>query len=244
MRALLVHLGLSALVAAGAAALVFVGWYPWPFREISGGRELFLIVVAVDVVLGPLVTFSVFDRRKPRTELVRDLVVVGMVQLAGLLYGLHTVFEARPVVMAVEVDRLRVVRAIDLSEDDLAKAPPEWRNPPLWGIQLIATRQARREEEMEAIQLGLQGVDLGMRPEFWLPATETTAKLLAGAKPLAELRQRYPDGGHEIDRAVAESRLGIDQIVYLPVMARRTDWVALFDRRSGASVGYAHVDGY
>ena len=50
------------------ALLVFAVWYPYPYREISGGRDLFLLVVAVDVVLGPLITFAVFNRAKPRAR--------------------------------------------------------------------------------------------------------------------------------------------------------------------------------
>ena len=49
------HLGLSLAVAALAAALVFFVWYPYPYNEVSGGRELFFLVVAVDVVAVPRV---------------------------------------------------------------------------------------------------------------------------------------------------------------------------------------------
>ena len=46
-RAASIHLALSALVAALAALLVFAIWYPYPYREISSGRELFMLVVTV-----------------------------------------------------------------------------------------------------------------------------------------------------------------------------------------------------
>lgn len=36
-----IHLGLSLVMASLAALLVFGIWYPYPYREISGGRELF-----------------------------------------------------------------------------------------------------------------------------------------------------------------------------------------------------------
>jgi hypothetical protein len=63
LQASAAHFALSLLVAALAAALVFGVWYPYPYREISGGRELFFIIVAVDVVMGPLLTFAVFNRK-------------------------------------------------------------------------------------------------------------------------------------------------------------------------------------
>ena len=80
------HLGLARLasrpraftwrvadVAALAAILVFLVWYPGPFRELAGGRGLFVLLTSVDVVLGPLLTFAVFDRTKSRRHLRLDL---------------------------------------------------------------------------------------------------------------------------------------------------------------------------
>jgi hypothetical protein len=244
LRAAAVHLALSALVAGLAALLVFGLWFPTPFREISGGRELFFLVVAVDVVLGPLITLAVFDRRKPWRELRRDLAIVVLMQLGALGYGLHTVFLARPVVLALETDRLRVVTAADLQEADLSAAPPEWRRLPWAGLHLLATRQASADEQFIAISLALQGVDLGMRPEFWLPAGRTAAALRDGARPLAALAARYPERKAELQHFVDATGRRADQLKYLPLLARRSDWVALVDARSGEVAGYAPFDGF
>lgn len=244
LRAAGIHAVLSALVAALAAGLVFGLWYPTPFREISGGRELFFIVVAVDVVLGPLITLAVFDRRKPWRELRRDLAVVALLQLGGLVYGLHTVYEARPVVLALEVDRLRVVRAIDLDNAELAKAPPEWRKLPLWGLQVLTARLPNSDEKFEAITLGLQGADIGMRPQFWQPASETRAALLRGAKPLSVLQQRHEARAAELQTYITATGRRVEQLKFLPLLARRTDWVAFLDADTGELVGYAPFDGF
>jgi hypothetical protein len=79
-----IHLSASLFIAALAAALVFGVWYPYPYREISGGRELFVLLVSVDVVMGPLITFAVFNRGKPVSELKRDLAIVVLMQLGSL----------------------------------------------------------------------------------------------------------------------------------------------------------------
>ena len=79
-----IHLGISLCVAVFAAALVFGLWYPYPYGEISGGRELFFLVVAVDVIMGPLITLAIFNRAKPRRELLIDFTVVGLLQLASV----------------------------------------------------------------------------------------------------------------------------------------------------------------
>jgi len=244
LRAAGIHLGLSLAVALLAAGLVFGLWYPMPFREISGGRELFLLIVAVDVVIGPVITLAVFDRRKPWRELRRDLAVVGLLQLAALGYGLHTVFEARPVVLALEGSRLRVVRAIDLPPEQLAKAPPELRELPLWGHRTVAARSLKVEEVFESVQLGLAGVDLGMRPDFWLPESATADEIRRAAKPLDELRKRYPARAAELDQAVQATGRPAGQLRYLPLLSRRTDFVALIDAGSAEVVGHAPFDGF
>src|SRR5687767_6716802 len=92
-----IRLGISLGIAGLAALLIFGMWYPYPYRELSGGQALFLIVVTVDLILGPLVTLAVFNRKKPWTELRRDLAIVALLQLGALGYGFWAVAVARPV---------------------------------------------------------------------------------------------------------------------------------------------------
>ena len=244
LRAATVHLCISAAVAGLAALLVFVLWYPTPFREISGGRELFFIVIAVDVVLGPCITFAVFNRRKPWSELRRDLTIVALLQLGGLAYGLHTVYLVRPVYLALEVNRLRTVRVLDLQSANLNAAPPELQHMPLWGVTPVAARAVRPEEKNETLQLGLKGRDTGMRPEFWLPRDAAGPAYAQAAKPLSELARRFPRRGEEIRRAAQDAGRPVEQLGFLPILARLTSWSALIDLRSGDVVGYVNIDGF
>lgn len=244
LRAMLVHLVLSALVAALAAAVVFALWYPMPYREISGGRDLFLILVAVDVVMGPILTFVVFDRRKLRVALTRDLGVIVLLQLGALAYGLYAVERARPAVVALEVDRLRVVRSSDLSQANFSNAPAGIQTISFWGPTLIATRLPAENERQEVLSRGLAGEDIGMRPKFWLPASATGPAMAQAAQPLAKLRRLYPNRAGELDAAIAETQRPAESLKFLPILARRTDWVALVDAGSGSIVGYAPFDGF
>ena len=60
-KAAAIHLLISLAVASIAALLVFVLWYPGAFRYLAGGRNLFLLVMSVDVVMGPVLSFTVFN---------------------------------------------------------------------------------------------------------------------------------------------------------------------------------------
>jgi hypothetical protein len=245
LRASGIHLGASAAVAAAAAALVFGLWYPYPYREISGGRDLFALVVAVDVIIGPLITMAVFDRRKPRTELRRDLTVVAMLQLAALGYGTWTVAVARPVHLVFEIDRFRVVHGVDVPEELLGREPPAVQALPWTGPTLIAARPFRDEtEKLEATQAALGGIHIGSRPDFWEPYDAARPRVLQAARPVRDLKARLGDRGAGIDTVLQSQGRNADSLVYLPLVGRKAFWTAVIDPVSADIVGYLPLDPY
>ncbi|MGV3493925.1 MAG: TfpX/TfpZ family type IV pilin accessory protein [Ramlibacter sp.] len=245
-RAAAIHLGLSALVALVAGLLVFALWYPYPYREISGGRDLFQLVVMVDVVLGPLITFAIFDRRKPRPELRRDLAVVALLQLAGLAYGLWTVHLARPVHMAFEYDRFRVVHLVEIPKELEARAPQGIPVAPWGGPTVIALRPFRDAgEKADFTVAALQGVPLAARPELWQPYAQSRADVLQAARPVVDLRRRFAQRAGEIDAALAAAGRAPSEASYLPLVARKAEaWTVLLDSRSAAILGYLPLDSF
>lgn len=240
-----IHLTISLVIAAMAAALVFGLWYPYPYREISGGRELFSILVVVDVILGPLITFSVFNRSKPWTELRRDLAIVGMLQLGALGYGVWTVFAARPVHMVFEIDRFRVIHAIDIPTELLDKTPSGIEALPLTGATFLGLRPFKdSSEQMETTMAAVKGLHLGSRPDLWQTYAQSKADVLRAAKPLADLRLRMQSYTVEIDAAVGSTGRTLETLVYLPLVARKTFWTVLIDPQTANVVGYLPIDSF
>lgn len=147
------------------AWLIFGLWYPYPYREISGGRELFMSLAAVDGVIGPLITLVIFNRMKPRRELLLDLTMVGLLQLVALGYGLWTVFEARPVHLVFEYHRMAVVHAADIELATLAQAPTKLQALPLTGPTLLSLRPFKDAgEQLESTMVALNGVPQAAQP--------------------------------------------------------------------------------
>lgn len=246
LRAAFIHLALSGLIAATAALLVFELWYPWPYREISGGRDLFLLVVSVDVVLGPLLTFAVFDRAKARAGLRRDLAVVALLQLAGLTYGLWTVEIARPVHMAFEFDRFRVVHRVDIPSELESRAPAGLKVAPLGGPTLLAVRPFKNQQEnTDATLAALQGIQLAARPDLWETYDAARPRVLQAAKPVTELKRRFPQRANDIDAALHKAGKDAAQAAYLPLVARKAEaWTVLLDARTADVIGYLPLDSF
>jgi hypothetical protein len=244
-RAAGIHLGLSAAVAALCAAVVFFVWYPFPYREISGGRELFMLVVAVDVVMGPLLTFAVFNKAKPMGELKRDLGVIVALQFAALVYGLYTVAVARPVHLVYEIDRFRVVHAIEVDPALRDKAPAGLQREPWFGPSLVAVRPFKdSNESMEATLVALRGAALGARPDLWEPYAQAKPRMQVAAKPVAALKAKFAQNQAQIDAAVAASGRAEAQLLWLPLLSRRTAWTVLLDATTLEPVHYFALDSF
>ncbi|TWO66643.1 pilus assembly protein [Caenimonas sedimenti] len=245
-RAAGIHFGISLGVAAVAALLVFALWYPYPYREVSGGRELFLLVVAVDVILGPLITFAIFNRAKGWPHLRRDLAVVGLLQLAGLGYGLWTVHLARPVHLVFEIERFRVVHAVDIPVDLLDQVPAGIEAMPLGGPTPLAVRPFRNEKEkMDATMVALQGIALAARPDLWQTYEAAKPAILQAAKPVSTLKTRFPAQAAEVDAVLQRGNRNAASAVYLPMIARKaTAWTVLLDAGTAEIIGFVPLDSF
>lgn len=240
-----VHLGISLAIAAVTALLVFGLWYPYPYREISGGRELFLIVVAVDVIAGPLITLIVFNRRKPLTELRRDLAIVGVIQMAALGYGVSTVAAARPVHLVFEVDRFRVVHGVEVPEQLLGQEPGDVKALPWLGPTLLAVRPFRSTDEgVQATMAALQGLQLGARPDLWQTYDAAKPRVLQMARPVSELKTRFLSRAGEIDEVLEAAHRGAGATAYLPIVGHDAFWTAFIDPVTADVVAFMPLDSF
>ncbi|HSV45661.1 MAG TPA: TfpX/TfpZ family type IV pilin accessory protein [Ramlibacter sp.] len=245
-KAALTHVACSAIVAVAAAALVFLLWYPWPYTALAGGAKLFLLITGVDVVMGPVITFAIFDRRKPWAELRRDLAIVVLLQLAALCFGVYTMYVARPVALALENNRFRVVTANAVALEELPQAVAGLQQLSNRGPLIIRTESPTEAGEMlDSIEKALAGADLGTRPKYWRPWDAQARKdTLAAGKPISDLRVRYTARAAEMDAAIERTGKPAQQLRYLPILSRFEPWIALIDASTGDIVGYAPFDAY
>lgn len=244
LKAAGIHLAISLAIAALAALLVFFVWYPYPYREISGGRELFLLVVVVDVIMGPLMTLAVFNPAKPRKMLRLDLAVIGLLQVAALVYGLWTVAVARPVHLVFEIDRFRVVHVADVEPSLLKQASPALQQLPLMGPTLLSVREFKdAKESFDATMAALQGLALGARPDLWQSYDKAKLQIIAAAKPVAELKKRFPARASDIDNAL-KSIPSNTPVGYIPLVSRSTFWTVLINTNTAEVLGFVPLDPY
>ena len=220
------HLLICIAIAAGVVTLMLALWYPRPLFEAAGGNNLLLIVVGVDVVLGPLLTLIVFKSGKPGMNF--DLAVIGVVQLAALAYGGYVVALARPAFIVFVKDRFEIATAAELDPAELAAAKyPEFRAPP-WGGPLLAAADLPVDpaERKKLVEAALAGMDLQQFPRYWVPYAQRAREVLASADTVARLRANEPVTAKAVDEWLASSGTKEDAVRVL-LLRTRFAWVAV-----------------
>jgi hypothetical protein len=220
------HLLISICIASGVLLLMLALWYPPPLFEAMGGVGLALILVGVDVVLGPALTLVVFRSGKPGLKL--DLALIGAFQIAALVYGCYVISLARPAYIVFVKDQFQVATLATLSPEQLARARyPEFRSPS-WGGPVLAFGEfpQDRARQQELMFLGLQGIDLQQFPEYYAPYEQGRPEILRRAWPLARMRKEEPAVARVVDEWLASSGASEQNLRYVPLRGR-ISWVAV-----------------
>lgn len=220
------HLLISALVAAGVLAVMLTLWYPPPLFQGMGGGGLAFIVIGVDVVMGPALTFVVF--RSGKKGLKFDLAVIAVLQLAALAYGCHIVELARPAFLVFVKDQFEVCTVADLEPERLAEAQYAQFRDPSWAGPVLAYGEwpTVYEDQRRMFLATLAGWDLQHFPKYYAPYERGRDEVLRRAQPLAEVRKEEPAVGALIDAWLKDSGADEQKLRYLRLRARRA-WVAV-----------------
>lgn len=222
IKAFTLHVLISALIALTVIAVVFYLWYPAPLHTAVGVTQIFLILLAVDVVLGPLLTLLVYKVGKK--TLIMDLTVIAVLQISALGYGLWTVAEGRPAWLVFAVDRFELVRVLDIDQRKLDQADKAYRQPSLLGPQWVAAVNPSDTEEKNDIVMEsvFAGVDIAQRPNLYQSLDSQKAAI---QNRLLELPALSANNAAQTIQATLAKYPSAD--AWLPLSANKQDRVVL-----------------
>lgn len=226
VNAFLWHLGGSLLLGLIALALVFHVWYPSPLDAAVGVTTIFLILVSVDVVLGPVLTLVVFNPQKKTLKM--DLAVIVLVQLCAFAYGVWSVAEARPAWIVFNAERFDVVQAVDIDRRKIADAKPEYQDVSWLGPKWVAATSPSDEGERKQILIEavMAGVDIAQRPNRYQPLDSATDKIREKSRELSLLKKF--NSASLVDETLKKYP---EADAWLPLKGRVSSVVVLVNRR-------------
>ncbi len=117
------HLFLSLSILIALAAFIAFVMFPGALFSAAGGIEGLKIIAGVDIILGPLLTLIIYNRAKPIKELMRDLFIIGFIQIAALTAGMYLVHKSRPAAITYAFDKFHTTKAHEFDENDASERP-------------------------------------------------------------------------------------------------------------------------
>lgn len=227
LHATAIHLAVSVAVAALAASVVFLFWYPYPYSKISGGMKMFMLLIAIDIVVGPVLTLVIFTPQKTRRALVFDFSIIGILQIVALVYGLWSLSIARPTYLVFENSQFTIVRAIDVPAEQGHAILAALQGGSKIGPKMVALRPFRdAREQFDVTMDALGGVPLATRTELWQPFEASVPMVLQVARPISN--------SPRFSALLAVNRPDLVQkgLRYLPLQGAQGFWTAILDENA------------
>lgn len=227
----LIHLLLSVLVAVICLSIVFFIWYPSPLATAVGVTQIFLMMLAIDVTVGPILGFIVYKEGKKTLKM--DLTVIILLQLSALGYGIYSIEQGRPVWIAYNVDRFEMIRKNEIITDHIDQALAQFQHTPWFKPQYAAVQFAQdkkqREEDMFAEVLA--GISLAQKPERYVDFAQAKAPIKQQAQPLALLKD-FNDP-NVVKMVLAQYP---QATAFLPLKANAVDMTVLVNKENGTVI--------
>jgi hypothetical protein len=234
------HFLISVAVGMVLLALCWFVWYPEPMLMAIGGHEIFLLVVGIDVVLGPLLTLFVFKSGKKGMKF--DLVVIAILQMGAMAYGVSTLLEGRPVYVAALAlgNKFEVVQASELTDEQLAQ---DKSGLPWLGPRWVATKAPTEKRDISVLNaMGSTGAGRGHLPKLQVPYESMRSEILQGAQTIADLKKHNPAKVQEIDSWLNKHGYNETTARYQPIKISASTFVVILDSKTAAVVGIASFE--
>lgn len=126
---LFVHVAISTTILLILLSIMMLWWYPKGLFTIAGGWGGLKILLPIDMVLGPALTFLFYKPGKKSARL--DLSMIACVQAIALSYGVYAVYSQHPKALVLAEGQLVTLTPLDEKEaaDALSKDSREIRVP-------------------------------------------------------------------------------------------------------------------
>jgi hypothetical protein len=233
-RAFLLHLLSSAAVLTLILGSLYLGWYRWPGWHLTDVARVVLVMICVDVVLGPSLTFIVANKNKSRRELTRDIGVIVVVQLCALIYGSVSLWNGRPLYYAFSESILQLVQAYDIddAEADAGRRQnpalaPHWYSLPRW---IWAPLPQDSDESRKIVTSAITGGDdVISMPKYFKPWDEGLPSLRQQLKTVDKVAYFANSEKAKLKEKIKAAGLPGDQANAMPLTGRGHPLLAVFD---------------
>jgi len=240
LKASLIHLGLSVLLVGLVIGSVLFFLFPQLFIEVSDFKEIATIIISVDLILGPLLTFVIFKPNKKSLKF--DLSVIAAIQVIALVYGAYALYQVHPVYITFNVDRFTIVNARDAKPHN--SKHDEYKVSKLSSGILAFARlpddPVKRNEITLAAAKG-EG-DIDQHIEYYEPYKNNIDQIIAKGLDHKLIITAADSGDKKISSFIEENKSDIKNLVFLPLNSDKKDAIIVLDKLTAQPIATINSD--
>lgn len=219
------HFFISICISILVLLWIFNVWYPNPLAKATDVVHIFLMLLVIDVILGPILGFVIYKEKKKTLKF--DLAIIFLLQFSALIYGLYSISQARPAWIAYNVDRFELIRINDLLEDNIKDADvefqkPTWLKPKFIGVQISNNIEEKNQNMFEEV---LGGISIAQRPERYVSIDQVETQIKLRSQSLSLLNQY--NTSNDLERILTKYP---NANAWLPLKANAVDMVVLINK--------------
>jgi hypothetical protein len=231
------HLLSSATILTLILGCLYFGWYRWPGWYLTDVTRVVLVMICVDVVLGPTLTLIIANQKKSRRELARDIGIIVAVQLCALVYGSVQLWNGRPLYYAFSENILQLVQAYDIDADEAKLGreqnpalAPHWYSLPRW-IWAPLPQDAETSQRIVAAAVS-GGDDVISMPRYFKRWEDGVPSLRGQLKRVDDVAYFGKAEKKTLKERMKAAGLPDDQLDTMPLTGRGHPVLAVFDPAS------------
>ncbi len=238
LKAFFIHLLSSVTFIATFILLVCYLWFPDETIKLTGISKIFITLAAIDIIIGPLLTYIVY--RPGKKSLKFDLSMIVAMQLMAFSYGAYTVYQAHPVYITYTVDRFSLVPARDADPDSAVF--DEYRVSK-FGKPVLAYAQSPSDPDKKnelLMSVVLQGaLDLDARAEYYQPYNKNLTHIIQKSLD-PDLLFTTQTEHHYLSQFLKKHEL--ETLAFLPIQGKANSMVYVIKKSTGQPLGMIDID--
>ncbi len=177
-RIALRNLFISQLLIFIFLIFAYLRWFPYSLDKLGGFYDTALMLIFVDIILGPLLVFIVY--KKDKKYLSFDINVLLGVQIIAFVYGAYALYLKHPTYMVFVNDHYKLVNASYSSPEKLnySSLKTNFFSKPI----LTYTELPKNENELTQFILGVDLLgkpDVQHRADFYKPHSQELSRILS-----------------------------------------------------------------
>ena len=234
------NLIISQLISSVFLLFAYFVWFPHSLFELNGFAKSALILVLVNLVLGPLVILFFYKIDKINLKL--DLLALAAIQTSALIFGMYSIYQKHPVYAVFTVDRFTLINAIyaepektvhsELQVSFLSKSKMAFAKMPtdiLLKNEIIMGHMLKGEPDLDG------------RAEYYEPYANHINSVITKS---LNLKGKLKQADEQIELAAFLKKHGgnIDSYAYLPLQTNEKDVIWVLNKITAKPIGILDID--